>query len=587
MKKIGELLVEQGKISERDVERTLLAQAEMGGVFGQVLVKLGLVSDADVAAALSVQLSIELLAAADYPESPVRLEAVSQDFLLSNAVVPVADSPQQTRFAAAMPQDPFLAKALAMALEKPVHIALGLEGDINRALQSYMQQQRGDSDDEPGDDQFGGQSDDEFIEHLKDLASEAPVIRLVNQLIHRAVDMGASDIHIEPFEDGLHLRYRVDGVLQDYPDPPAASLAPAIASRIKLLSQMNIAERRLPQDGRIMTRVKGHEIDLRVSTIPTVHGESIVMRVLDRESIRLDLPAMGFSEDTLGRYQALLARPHGVLLVTGPTGSGKTTTLYASLASLDSESLKIITVEDPVEYQLQGVNQIQVQSQINLNFARALRAILRQDPDIIMIGEMRDTETAQIGVQSALTGHLVLSTLHTNTAASAITRLEDMGVERYLITSAVNGVLAQRLLRTLCRHCKVAHEVGREYIVQTGLRRYVQGDSAQLFRAGGCAACSQTGYAGRTGIHELFVLDAEMHRVIMSGADATLLHAAARRQGMVTLYEDGLRKVVRGETSMEELLRVTQDQSEDEPSLAALAIDIEPVELTFVDPVSA
>jgi general secretion pathway protein E len=587
MKKIGELLVEQGKISERDVERTLLAQAEMGGVFGQVLVKLGLVSEADVAAALSAQLSIDLLAAADYPQSPIRLEAVAQDFLLSNAVVPVADTPQQARFAAAMPQDPFIAKALAMALDKPVQIALGLESDINRALQLYLQEQRGDSGDETGDDQFGGQSDDEFIEHLKDLASEAPVIRLVNQVIHRAVDMGASDIHIEPFEDGLHLRYRVDGVLQDYPDPPAASLAAAIASRIKLLSQMNIAERRLPQDGRIMTRVKGHEIDLRVSTIPTVHGESIVMRVLDRESIRLDLPAMGFSEDTLGRYQALLARPHGVLLVTGPTGSGKTTTLYASLASLDSESLKIITVEDPVEYQLQGVNQIQVQSQISLNFARALRAILRQDPDIIMIGEMRDTETAQIGVQSALTGHLVLSTLHTNTAASAITRLEDMGVERYLITSAVNGVLAQRLVRTLCRHCKVAHEVGRDYIVQTGLRRYVQGDSCQLFRAGGCAACNHTGYAGRTGIHELFVLDAEMHRVIMSGADATLLHAAARRQGMVTLYEDGLRKVVRGETSMEEVLRVTQDQSEEEPSQAALAVDIEPVELTFVDPVSA
>jgi len=587
MKKIGELLVEQGKISERDVERTLLAQAEMGGVFGQVLVKLGLVSEADVAAALSAQLSIDLLAAADYPQSPIRLEAVSQDFLLSNAVVPVADTPQQARFAAAMPQDFFIAKALAMALGKPVQIALGLESDINRALQLYVQEQRGDSEGEPGDDHFSGQSDDEFIEHLKDLASEAPVIRLVNQVIHRAVDMGASDIHIEPFEDGLHLRYRVDGVLQDYPDPPAASLAAAIASRIKLLSQMNIAERRLPQDGRIMTRVKGHEIDLRVSTIPTVHGESIVMRVLDRESIRLDLPAMGFSEDTLGRYQALLARPHGVLLVTGPTGSGKTTTLYASLASLDSESLKIITVEDPVEYQLQGVNQIQVQSQISLNFARALRAILRQDPDIIMIGEMRDTETAQIGVQSALTGHLVLSTLHTNTAASAITRLEDMGVERYLITSAVNGVLAQRLVRTLCRHCKVVHEVGRDYIVQTGLRRYVQGDSCQLFRAVGCAACNQTGYAGRTGIHELFVLDAEMHRVIMSGADATLLHAAARRQGMVTLYEDGLRKVVRGETSMEEVLRVTQDQSEDEPSLAALAVDIEPVELTFVDPVTA
>ncbi|MCB1702152.1 MAG: Flp pilus assembly complex ATPase component TadA, partial [Halioglobus sp.] len=374
MKKIGELLVEQGKISERDVERTLLAQAEMGGVFGQVLVKLGLVSEADVASALSVQLSVALLATADYPESPIRLEGVAQDFLLSNAVVPVADSEQETRFAATMPQDRFLAKALAMALDKPVDIVLGLESDINKALQLYMQDQDEDTADSGADDQFGGQSDDEFIEHLRDLASEAPVIRLVNQLIHRALDMGASDIHIEPFEDGLQLRYRVDGVLQDYPDPPAGNLAAAIASRIKLLSQMNIAERRLPQDGRIMIRVKGHELDLRVSTIPTVHGESIVMRVLDRESIQLSLSSMGFSEDTLRRYQGLLARPHGVLLVTGPTGSGKTTTLYASLASLDSESLKIITVEDPVEYQLQGVNQIQVQAQISLSFARALRA---------------------------------------------------------------------------------------------------------------------------------------------------------------------------------------------------------------------
>ena len=587
MKKIGELLVEQGKISERDVERTLLAQGEMGGVFGQVLVKLGLVSEADVAAALALQLGVPLQAAADYPEAPIRLEDVAEDFLVSNAVVPVAATDTEIRFAATMPQDPFLGKALAMALDRRVDIVLGLESDINRALQLYLQGQEADGDEDAVDDQFGGQSDDEFIEHLRDLASEAPVIRLVNQLIHRAVDMGASDIHIEPFEDGLHLRYRVDGVLQDYPDPPAGNLAAAIASRIKLLSQMNIAERRLPQDGRIMTRVKGHEIDLRVSTIPTVHGESIVMRVLDRESIRLALPSMGFAEDTLARYQALLARPHGVLLVTGPTGSGKTTTLYASLASLDAESLKIITVEDPVEYQLQGVNQIQVQSQIALSFARALRAILRQDPDIIMIGEMRDTETAQIGVQSALTGHLVLSTLHTNTAASAITRLEDMGIERYLITSSVNGVLAQRLVRTLCRQCRVAYEVGRDYIVQTGLRRFVSGDTCTLFRHAGCAACNHTGYAGRTGIHELFVLDAEMHRVIMSGADATLLHAAARRQGMVTLYEDGLRKVVQGLTSIEEVLRVTQDQSEEDSPAATLGEDIEPLDMPAVKPVSA
>jgi len=562
MKKIGELLIEQGKISERDVERTLLAQSEMGDMFAQVLVKLGLVSEQDVAAALSEQLNIPLQLAADYPEEPIHLEALAQEFLVNNAVVPVAVSDTLVTFSALVPQDPFLEKALSMALDKEVAVTLGLESDISKAIHLYCREGEQDEDGEAGDDFFSGQSDDEFIEHLKDLASEAPVIRMVNQLIHRALDFGASDIHIEPFEDGLHLRYRVDGVLQEYEDPPAANLAAAIASRIKLLSEMNIAERRLPQDGRIMTRVKGHELDLRVSTIPTVHGESIVMRVLDRESIQLSLTSMGFSDDTLQRYQGLLARPHGVLLVTGPTGSGKTTTLYASLASLDSESLKIITVEDPVEYQLEGINQIQVQAQIELSFARALRSILRQDPDIIMIGEMRDTETAQIGVQSALTGHLVLSTLHTNTAASAITRLEDMGVERYLITSSVNGVLAQRLVRTLCEKCKAPVELTDEYLEQSGLAPFVSDENKTVFHAEGCNDCGHTGYAGRTSIHELFVLDDDMHRTIMSGADATLLHAAARRQGMITLYEDGLRKVVQGVTSLEEVLRVTQDQSE-------------------------
>ncbi|WP_189478418.1 GspE/PulE family protein [Halioglobus pacificus] len=561
MKKIGELLVEQGKISERDVERTLLAQSEMGDKFGQVLVKLGLVSELDFATALSAQLDIPLLNSADYPEEPVQVDEVAQDFLFSNSVVPVAKTGDDLTFAAAVPQDPYISKALGMAVESPVTVVLGLESDISKALQAHLVSDAGDNEEE-FDDQFAGQSDDEFIEHLRDLASEAPVIRLVNQIIHRAVDMGASDIHIEPFEDGLHLRYRVDGVLQDYPDAPAGNLSAAIASRIKLLSQMNIAERRLPQDGRIMTRVKGHELDLRVSTIPTVHGESIVMRVLDRESIRLSLGDMGFSEDTLERYQTLLARPHGVLLVTGPTGSGKTTTLYASLASLDSEKLKIITVEDPVEYQLGGVNQIQVQSQIELTFARALRAILRQDPDIIMIGEMRDTETAQIGVQSALTGHLVLSTLHTNTAAGAITRLEDMGVERYLITSSVNGVLAQRLVRTLCSSCKKPVELSDTAIAQYGLKRFLPEGQRTVYQADGCDACMGSGYIGRTSIHELFPLDEVMHRVIMSGADATSLHAAARDQGMLTLFEDGLRKVVQGQTSIEEVLRVTQDQSE-------------------------
>ena len=574
--KLGEQLVALGKLSQRDVERALLAQSEMGDMLGRVLIKLGLVSELDVAQALSRQLDLPLVPADAYPQDGLALEAVSREFLVNNSVVPVADEGEGGLvFAAAVPQDPFLQKALGLALGgRPITLRLGTDTDIGRALEQMLASESG----EEGEGEFDPElqaADDEFIEHLRDLASEAPVIRLVNQLIHRALDLSASDIHIEPFEDGLHLRYRVDGVLQEAPDPPAASLAPAIASRIKLLSHMNIAERRLPQDGRIMTRVKGHELDLRVSTIPTVHGESIVLRVLDRDSIRLSLPDMGFAEDNLVRYQNLLARPHGVLLVTGPTGSGKTTTLYASLASLDAADRKIITVEDPVEYQLPGVNQIQVQAQIELSFARALRAILRQDPDIIMIGEMRDTETAQIAVQSALTGHLVLSTLHTNTAAGAITRLEDMGIERYLITSSVNGVLAQRLLRTLCPHCKRPAAPSRQEAAEAALGSLLPGVEAQIYEPVGCEACMHSGYRGRTAIHELFHLDEPLRALIQSGADATELQAAARRQGMLTLYEDGLRKVAQGLTSIEEVLRVTQDQS-DMDELGALSASAAP-----------
>lgn len=558
--KLGEILTSANKLSPRDLERALLAQQEMGGYLGQVLVKLGLVSEQDVAQTLASQLGVRLLAAADYPEEPVELPGLAETFLSANNLVPVRAG-AVPEFAASIPQDAFVQKALQMAVGRPVVLHLGLEADITAALARRHESEA--PEEEEGEDAYtGGLDDMEFVEHLKDLASEAPVIRLVNQIIHRALDLGASDIHIEPFDDQLHLRYRVDGVIQDMPDAPPLNLAPAIASRIKLLSHMNIAERRLPQDGRIMTRVKGHELDLRVSTIPTVHGESIVMRVLDRESIQLSLESMGFAPDTLVRYKELLAKPHGVLLVTGPTGSGKTTTLYASLATLDASELKIITVEDPVEYQLDGVNQIQVQSQIDLTFARSLRAILRQDPDIIMIGEMRDGETAQIAVQSALTGHLVLSTLHTNTAAGAIIRLEDMGIERYLITSSVNGVLAQRLVRTLCTHCKVEQPIVPAAAERAGLTRFMGEGQAHTFTATGCEHCKQTGYRGRTAIHELFVMDGAMHKAIQSGADATELHAIARQRGMLTLYEDGLRKVAAGTTSLEEVLRVTQDQND-------------------------
>lgn len=558
--RLGDLLVRGNRLSQRDLDQALAAQVEMGDLIGRVLVRLGLLSEIDVAHALCEQLGVKLVLAVDLPEEPLEVPGLSPDYLQAHAVLPLSVEGMNLVVAMAMPQDEFLRKAIRLATGRVVEPRLALESELSAALDSLYAAPQ-DEDEEAQDllGLTGGDSD--FVEHLKDLASEAPVIRLVNQIISRVIDLRASDIHIEPFEDGLHIRYRVDGVLQDA-ELADAGLAAAVTSRIKLLAHLNIAERRLPQDGRIKNRVKGHELDLRVSTLPTVHGESVVMRVLDRASIRLSLEDMGFSSDTLVRYRELIARPHGILLVTGPTGSGKTTTLYASLAKLDAAALKILTVEDPVEYQLGGVNQVQVQAQIGMSFAHALRSILRQDPDIIMIGEMRDTETAQIAVQSALTGHLVLSTLHTNTAAGAIIRLEDMGVERYLITSSVNGVLSQRLIRQLCPHCREAVELTPEVMRKTGLERFMPHGERTVYAARGCPQCKQTGYRGRTSIHELFVMDAAAHEAILAGADSTTLHNVARKAGMLTLYEDGLRKVAAGSSSLEEVLRVTQDQGD-------------------------
>lgn len=558
--RLGERLVKENKLSVRDLEQALAAQQEMGDLLGRVLVRLGLLSEADVARVLAQQLGMPLAEASTFPAEHLEIAGLAPDYLLSHGVLPLRREGDQLFVVMGVPQDAFLIKALHLATGLTIRPQLGIESEISAALERlYVEPAAEDEEAEGGLlSDFGG--DNEFIEHLKDLASEAPVIRLVNQIIGRVIDLRASDIHIEPFEDGLHIRYRVDGVLQAE-EHAASNLAAAVTSRIKLLAHLNIAERRLPQDGRIRTRVKGHELDLRVSTLPTVHGESVVMRVLDRASIRLNLEDMGFANDNLAKFRELLERPHGILLVTGPTGSGKTTTLYAALAKLNAAELKILTVEDPVEYQLEGVNQVQVQSQIGLTFAHALRSILRQDPDIIMIGEMRDTETAQIAVQSALTGHLVLSTLHTNTAAGAIIRLEDMGVERYLITSTVNGVLSQRLLRTLCVHCRDVTELTDSVLDRTGLGRFLPVGERRVHVARGCPQCKHSGYRGRTSIHELFVMDEAAHQAVLSGADANSLHAVARRAGMLTLYEDGLRKVAAGVTSLDELLRVTQDQS--------------------------
>lgn len=553
---LGELLVQAGKLTARDLERALSAQQEMGGMLGRVLVRLGLVSEIDVARTLSEQLGLPFVAADAFPDLMPEVPGLLPEFLQANAIYPLRQEGQELHVAMAVPQDAFLLKALHLVTGCTVKSHLALESDIEKALAEPAEEASTDDDDGFADGLDGG----DFVEHLKDLASEAPVIRLVNTIIGRVTDLRASDIHLEPFDDGLHVRYRVDGVIHLGELVPPR-LSAAVSSRVKLLAHLDIAERRLPQDGRIKTRVKGRELDLRVSTVPTVHGESVVMRVLDRASVRLNLDTMGFEQDTLARFNELLSRPHGILLVTGPTGSGKTTTLYAALSKIDAQANKIITVEDPVEYQLEGINQIQVHPQINLTFANALRSILRQDPDIIMIGEMRDGETAQIAVQSALTGHLVLSTLHTNTAAGAVIRMQDMGVESYLITSSVNGVLAQRLVRTLCGHCKEAYEPGPELRASTGLARFCP-PGQRIYRAVGCEHCRQSGYRGRTGIHELFVLDEPMRRAIIDGRDANALNTLAAQGGMLSLFEDGLRKVAAGVTTLDELARVTQDQSD-------------------------
>jgi general secretion pathway protein E len=398
--------------------------------------------------------------------------------------------------------------------------------------------------------------DDGDVAHLKDLASEAPVIRLVNMLVSRAIELKASDIHFEPFEKSFHVRYRIDGVLHDMESPPK-NLQAAVISRIKIMSKLNIAERRLPQDGRIKLRVMGKEIDFRVSTLPTLYGESVVMRILDSESIVFDLDLLGFPTHELQHFEDLIRRPYGIILVTGPTGSGKTTTLYSALSKINNNANKIITVEDPVEYQLSGVNQIHVKPSIGLTFASCLRSILRQDPDIIMIGEIRDAETAEIAIQASLTGHLVLSTLHTNDAATAVTRLVDMGIEPFMIASSLTAVVAQRLVRVICPHCREEYRPVEQYAGVTLPER--------LYRGRGCDKCFGLGTLGRTAIYEIMPIDQELCSMIIRRAHAGEIKDYAVAHGMKTLRDDGIARAAAGVTTIEEVLRVTQDDYADVP----------------------
>ena len=558
---LGRILLDQGVVNAETLEEALGRAKATSTRIGNILIDMGAVSPDDVARAVAVQQGVPFLSAEELPSTPPTLKNLSPKYLRQYVACPVAVEGSVVTVAAADPTNPLLLDDLRQTLGLTVKLCVATAPAIleaieraygaNTALQKIVEGMGS-----AGAEGDGGQAED--VNHLRDMAFEAPVVRLVNLLIEEALVADASDIHIEPFEDTLRVRYRIDGLLYDQEAPPRR-LQAALTSRIKIMAEMNIAERRLPQDGRIrVTASGGRRVDIRVSTVPTIHGESIVMRLLDRSSVFLPFDRLGFSSGTARAFNTLIRRPHGILLVTGPTGSGKTTTLYAALDKINRPDLKIITVEDPVEYQLKGVNQIPVKPKIGLSFAAGLRHIVRQDPDVIMVGEIRDLETAEIAIQAALTGHLVFSTLHTNDAPSAVTRLQDMGCEPYLLSSVLNGVLAQRLVRRICQACRAPHHPDPAELLAIGVADVT---GAELFRGKGCDDCRGTGYRGRSGIYELFGITEEVRSLIVRKASAGEIRRHAVENGMVTLREDGWARVCAGLTTVEEILRVTQEET--------------------------
>ncbi len=555
----GEILVRNGRLEADVLLRAVRLQEEERGRLGEILVRMGVITHQDIARTLAAQLNLPAISPEEYPDLVILDEQVSTRFLKEAQAIPITEDEGRLTLAMVDPTDQYTINAFKVLTGREISVVVATKDEFDAAYEklygsgkSAMGQIVDDIETVDGDD-FG---DD--VQHLKDLASEAPVIRLVGLIMRRALETRASDIHIEPFESRLFVRYRIDGVIHEQESPPR-KLTAAIISRIKIMANLDIAERRLPQDGRIKLRMSGKEIDLRVSTVPTMHGESVVMRILDKGGVPLDFSTLGFDPDIQKTISELLFRPHGILLVTGPTGSGKTTTLYTALQALNTPDKKILTVEDPVEYQLEGVNQIQVKPQIGLNFANALRSIVRQDPDVIMIGEIRDLETAQIAVQSALTGHLVLSTLHTNDAASTVNRLLDMGMEDYLLTSTVIGIQAQRLVRTLCMKCREPYGALPEVVEEFRLTRFTESPQVTLYRPAGCPDCAGTGFSGRISIMEIMPMTDSIRSLIMRHANSGEIQAAAVAGGMLTMYDNGLRKVLAGITTIEEVLRVTRE----------------------------
>ena len=557
---VERILLRHKKITEKALSEVKANHLHTGSYLGKTLADHGYIHTQALLETLSSELRLPYIKKDQYPKSalPVQGLTITETFLREKVIFPLQIKDDTLILAVYDPFDLYTIEDLKVSLGKNIRVVLSSEQDILESIEAYYGEEGGSAmnrmvSDIQKDDMHGLDSLDESTEHIRDMASEAPVIKLVNHIISEAIEARASDIHLEPFADELLLRYRIDGILHEM-EPPPKRLSSAITTRIKIMSKLDISERRLPQDGRIKLKILGKDIDMRVSTLPTLHGESVVMRILDRGNLVLDLSHMGFPEKELQQIQELIKKPYGKFLVTGPTGSGKTTTLYAALSQINKPDKKIITIEDPVEYQMRGINQIHVKAQIGLNFADGLRSIVRQDPDVIMVGEIRDPETADISIQAALTGHLVFSTVHTNDAAGAITRLLDMGVENFLLSSALLGVLAQRLVRVICPECKEEAPLTPTLKLEMGL---LEKENVKVYRGKGCSACSQTGFKGRCGIYELLVIDDSIRELILKKTTAQAICDQGRKKGMRTLREDGWDKVIKGVTTVEEILRVT------------------------------
>ena len=560
---LSERLIERRLISSEELERVVKLQHEQQTPLTRLVVELGFLSEEDLLPVLRDHFDLPLISLKDVPPTApaIGLPAGIGDFFKLARMVPVKIEGRELLVATTDPFDMSRLHALGLAVGLSVKPVLAREKEIAARIDAlYSSGYSADANPNaaPSIEAIG---DDEDVAHLRDMASEVPVIRMVNQMLVRALESRASDVHIEPFENQLKVRYRIDGILHEVESPPR-QLKAAVISRLKILAQLNIAERRLPQDGRIKTRLAGKDVDLRIATVPTLYGESVVIRLLERGQIFTDLDTLGFPPALLAKFAEMISKPHGMLLVTGPTGSGKTTTLYGALQKINDPGKKIITIEDPVEYQLSGVNQIYVKPQIGLTFANGLRSIVRQDPDVIMVGEIRDAETAEIAVQAALTGHLVLSTLHTNDAAGAISRLLEMGVQDYLLSSSLLGVLAQRLVRRLCPKCRRQIPFAGVTGIEAELD-LLNGNTTleTVWEAVGCDSCNLTGYLGRIGIFELLPVTSEICKVIVQRADAGAIRNLAVRQGMRLLREDGWDKVRQGVTTLAELLRVTREEA--------------------------